>query len=71
MNPIEECWYGIKHFVYQRAIPITHEAALIDAIDRYWKTKVTPEFSQNFIANFMASEIYPNILAAIVNIVDG
>ena len=48
MNPIENVWAQLKHYVNKVAKP-TKKEEHIAAIKEFWETKVTPQLCQRYI----------------------
>ena len=48
MNPIENVWAQLKHYLHKVEKPTTKEG-LLQGINNFWSTKMTPALCKNYI----------------------
>lgn len=50
LNAIENLWHELKHHLRRRVKPTT-KAELVNGINDFWSTKITPEKCQKYIGH--------------------
>ena len=50
LNPIENLWHEIKHFISSKVKPHTKEQ-LIDGLKLFWQSRITPEKCHKYIGH--------------------